>query len=105
VIVIEPGPIRTEFTASANTALERTDAGPYAAYHAAIAKADAETDESFIAGKPEHVARAIERALDAGRPRPRYRVTPVAHVLPKLRGALGDRAFDAFLRTQIKAPS
>jgi hypothetical protein len=32
-------------------------------------------------------------------------VTPVAHVLPKLRGALGDRGFDAFLRTQIKAPS
>jgi NAD(P)-dependent dehydrogenase (short-subunit alcohol dehydrogenase family) len=105
VIVIEPGPIRTEFTASANTALERTDAGPYAAYHAAVAKADAETDESFIADRPERVARAIERALDAGRPRPRYRVTPVAHVLPKLRGALGDRAFDAFLRTQIKAPS
>ena len=105
VIVIEPGPIRTEFTASANTALEQTDAGPYAAYHAAVAKADAETDESFIAGRPEHVARAIERALDAGRPRPRYRVTPVAHVLPKLRGALGDRGFDAFLRTQIKAPS
>ena len=105
VIVIEPGPIRTEFTASANTALEQVDAGPYAAYHAAVAKADGETDESFIAGKPEHVARAIERALDAGRPRPRYRVTPVAHVLPKLRGALGDRGFDAFLRTQIKAPS
>ena len=105
VIVIEPGPIRTEFTASANTALEQTDAGPYAAYHAAVAKADADTDESFIAGRPEHVARAIERALDAGRPRPRYRVTPVAHVLPKLRGALGDRGFDALLRTQIKAPS
>jgi NAD(P)-dependent dehydrogenase (short-subunit alcohol dehydrogenase family) len=105
VIVIEPGPIRTEFTTSANTALEQADAGPYAAYHAAVAKADAEADESFIAGKPEHVARTIERALDAGRPRPRYRVTPVARVLPKLRGVLGDRGFDALLRTQIKAPS
>jgi NAD(P)-dependent dehydrogenase (short-subunit alcohol dehydrogenase family) len=104
VIVIEPGPIRTEFTASANTALEQADAGPYASYHAAVAKADAETDESFMAGKPAQVAHAIERALNAGKPRTRYRVTPVAHLLPKLRGALGDRAFDAFLRTQIKAP-
>ncbi len=105
VIVIEPGPIRTEFTASANTALEQTDGGPYADYHAAVAKADAETDESFLAGKPEQVARAIGHALTTGRPRPRYRVTPIAHVLPRLRGVLGDRAFDAFLRTQIKAPS
>jgi NAD(P)-dependent dehydrogenase (short-subunit alcohol dehydrogenase family) len=105
VVVIEPGPIRTEFTASANTALERAGTGPYAAFHAAIAKADAETDDSFIAGTPEQVARTIERALDAGRPRPRYRVTLVAHVLPKIRGVLGDRAFDAFLRTQIEAPS
>ncbi len=31
-------------------------------------EADAETDESFIAGKPEHAARAIERALTAGKP-------------------------------------
>ncbi len=105
VVVIEPGPIRTEFTASANTALESTGAGPYSDYHAAIAKADAETDESFLAGKPEHVARAIERAITTGRPRPRYRVTPISRVLPKLRGVLGDRAFDAFLRTQIRAPS
>jgi NAD(P)-dependent dehydrogenase (short-subunit alcohol dehydrogenase family) len=104
VIVIEPGPVRTEFTATANTALEQADAGPYAAYHAAVAKADAETDESFVAGTPDRVARAIEHALTADKPRPRYRVTPIAHVLPKLRGVLGDRGFDALLRTQIKAP-
>jgi NAD(P)-dependent dehydrogenase (short-subunit alcohol dehydrogenase family) len=105
VVVIEPGPIRTEFTASANSALDQAGAGPYSAYHAAVAKADAETDGSFLAGKPEQVARTIEHAISAGRPRPRYRVTPIAHVLPKLRGVLGDRGFDALLRTQVKAPS
>jgi NAD(P)-dependent dehydrogenase (short-subunit alcohol dehydrogenase family) len=105
VIVIEPGPIRTEFTSSANAALAQAEPGPYADYHGAVAKADAETDESFIAGKPEHVARAIERALTVRRPRPRYRVTPIARVLPKVRGLLGDRGFDALLRTQIKAPA
>ncbi len=104
VIVIEPGPIRTAFTATANAALADGAEGPYASYHAAVARADAETDESFIAGKPEQVAAAIERAITAARPRPRYRVTPISRVLPAVRATVGDRGFDAFLRTQIKPP-
>jgi hypothetical protein len=32
-------------------------------------------------------------------------VTPIARVLPKVRGLLGDQGFDALLRTQIKAPT
>ena len=106
VILIEPGPIRTEFTATANAGLAKTaaDGGPYAGVHAAVAKADAETDDSFLAGDPEQVAKAIERALSAGRPRPRYPVTAISHVWPKVRRLLGDRGFDAFLRTQIKPP-
>jgi NAD(P)-dependent dehydrogenase (short-subunit alcohol dehydrogenase family) len=104
VIVVEPGPIRSAFTATANTALERHDGGPYADYHAAVAKADAETDESFLAGDPERVARVIGRALRSPRPRPRYKVMPVSRLLPRVRGVLGDRGFDAFLRTQIKPP-
>jgi NAD(P)-dependent dehydrogenase (short-subunit alcohol dehydrogenase family) len=105
VIVIEPGPIRSSFTATANAAIPADDDGPYGAYHAAVAKGDAETDESFLAGSPEQVAKTIERAITADRPRPRYRVTPIARVLPALRGTLGDRGFDAFLRTQIKPPA
>lgn len=104
VIVIEPGPIRTEFTATAIASLPAASAGVYADYHAAVAKGDAETDESFIAGDAGDVASAIERALTARRPRARYRVKPIAWALPKLRALLGDRGFDAFLRTQIKPP-
>ncbi|HZS22777.1 MAG TPA: hypothetical protein VFA63_17550, partial [Pseudonocardiaceae bacterium] len=105
VVVIEPGPIKSAFTETANAGLDPSGAdGPYAEYHAAVAKGDAETDESFLAGAPEDVARTIERALTAARPRPRYRVTAIARVLPVIRGALGDRGFDAFLRTQIKPP-
>ncbi len=104
VVVIEPGPIKTAFTSTANAAIPLTGEGPYGAYHAAVAKADAETDESFLAGQPEQVAKTIERAITASRPRPRYRVTPIARVLPVLRGTLGGRGFDAFLRTQIKPP-
>jgi NAD(P)-dependent dehydrogenase (short-subunit alcohol dehydrogenase family) len=107
VVLVEPGPIRSAFTATANSALGQRDGGEdvYAAYHAAVAKADAETDESFLAGKPEQVAQTIERAITAARPRARYKVTPIARVLPALRGVLGDRGFDAFLRTQIKPPA
>jgi short-subunit dehydrogenase len=104
VIVIEPGPIRSAFTETANAALAETGDGPYAGYHEAVAKADAETDESFMAGTPERVARTITRALTADHPRARYRVTAVARVLPAVRGVLGGRGFDAFLRTQIKPP-
>jgi NAD(P)-dependent dehydrogenase (short-subunit alcohol dehydrogenase family) len=105
VIVIEPGPIKTNFTSTANAGLGADGGGPYAEYHAAVAKADAETDESFIAGSAEQVARTIERALSASRPRPRYRVTAIARVLPAVRGTLTDRGFDGFLRTQVKPPS
>jgi short-subunit dehydrogenase len=104
VVLIEPGPIRTEFTGTANHALGELDAGPYGDFHAAVAKGDAETDESFIAGKPQDVASAIERAITAGSPRARYRVTVIARVLPVVRGTLGDRAFDALLRRQLRPP-
>jgi NAD(P)-dependent dehydrogenase (short-subunit alcohol dehydrogenase family) len=105
VVVIEPGPIKTAFTETANAALQSDGPpGPYAEYHEAVAKGDAETDESFLAGAPEDVAKAIEKALTAARPRPRYRVTAISRILPVLRGGMGDRGFDAFLRTQVKPP-
>ena len=79
--------------------------GAYAEYHSAVAKADAEADQSkLLAGDPEDVARAIERALRSSRPRPLYRVTIPSRLLPAIRGVLPDRAFDAFLRTQAPPP-
>jgi NAD(P)-dependent dehydrogenase (short-subunit alcohol dehydrogenase family) len=104
VSLIEPGPIRSGFTARANDGMPPLGDLPYGEYQAAVAKADAETDESFLAGDPEAVARAIERALSARRPRPRYRVTFVSRLLPALRGLLPDRGWDAFLRTQAPPP-
>lgn len=105
VVVIEPGPIRSGFTTTANAGMPDAGAGgAYAAYHEAVAKGDAEADESRLAGTPEQVARAIERAITSAHPRPRYRVTPIARVLPVLRRTLRDRGFDAFLRTQAPPP-
>jgi NAD(P)-dependent dehydrogenase (short-subunit alcohol dehydrogenase family) len=104
VVVIEPGPIRTNFTATANAGLPDAG-GVYAGYHAAVAKADAEADQSrLLAGDAKDVARTVERAIAARNPRTRYRVTLPARLLPALRRALPDRAFDAFLRTQAPPP-
>jgi NAD(P)-dependent dehydrogenase (short-subunit alcohol dehydrogenase family) len=104
VVIVEPGPIRTEFTATANAGLPDGD-GAYADYHAAVARADAEADQStLLAGDPEDVARVVERAIAARRPRTRYRVTIPARLLPTIRRLLSDRAFDAFLRTQAPPP-
>jgi hypothetical protein len=79
--------------------------GPYGAFHEAVSKGERETDDSRLAAEPEAVARAIERAISARRPRPRYRVTSVARLLPALHGALPDRAFDRFLKTMTPPPS
>ena len=103
VVLIEPGPIRTQFTTTANTSFPQ-DAPAYADFHAAVAKADAEADASSLAGDAEDVAKAIRRAIEAGRPRALYRVTFVARLLPALRGLLPERGWDAFLRTQAPAP-
>jgi NAD(P)-dependent dehydrogenase (short-subunit alcohol dehydrogenase family) len=104
VVIVEPGPIRTRFTETANASLPDAG-GAYADYHAAVAKADAEADQSkLLAGDPEDVARAVERAITARRPRTRYRVTVPSRLLPSMRRVLSDRAFDAFLRTQAPPP-
>jgi NAD(P)-dependent dehydrogenase (short-subunit alcohol dehydrogenase family) len=101
-VLIEPGPIRTAFTETASPA--SADRGPYSEFLAAVAKADAETDASALAGDASDVAKAVERALRSRRPKPRYKVTLVARLLPALQGLLPDRAWDAFLRTQATPP-
>jgi short-subunit dehydrogenase len=104
VAIVEPGPIRTHFTETANSKIPDAG-GAYGEYHAAVAKADAEADRSrFLAGDAEDVAATVEKAIAARNPRTRYRVTVPARLLPTLRRALSDRAFDAFLRTQAKPP-
>lgn len=110
VIVIEPGPIRTRF---ADTAIDSIQPGgaadsPYAAFNAMLAqkvRAAYEGPLGRLAAGPEAVARTIEKALNARRPRSRYPVTAAARVLLGLRRWLPDRAFDAFLRTQFPPPA
>jgi NAD(P)-dependent dehydrogenase (short-subunit alcohol dehydrogenase family) len=113
VVVIEPGPIKTEFgntaIANVNTVTKNGSAtgSPYAAFNAAVAGKIHEAFEGWMAiaaGAPEDVGRAIERAISASRPRTRYPITAAARTMMFLRRWLPDRQFDAFLRTQFPPP-
>jgi len=109
VVVIEPGAIRTEF---GHTAIDKIDASapsesPYATFREALK----EQIRSFydgpmkvLAAEPDAVARVIERAITAKRPRSRYVITAGAHALIGLRRWLPDRGWDAAMRTMLPTP-
>ena len=110
VVVIEPGLIKTGFADVAATSIATEEAGaddPYRDFNAAVAAATRGAYEGPLArlgGGPETVARAIERALRARRPRTRYKVTPSAHLALFQRRLMSDRAWDAVMRSQFPAP-
>lgn len=109
VVVIEPGAIATHWvdTAVAGLASRRAPEGPYAALDGAVAQRMRAAHRGLLglaAGSPEAVARAIEAALGARRPRTRY-VVPAASRLFVLAGRwLPDRLWDAFLRRLYPSP-
>ncbi len=110
VVVIEPGLIRTAFSETAVGGMTAALAkpGPYEAFNLAVARTTKEAYEkgmlSHLAGGPEDVARTIERALRARRPKARYPVTASAHAMLLQRALMPDWAWDVFLRTQFPQP-
>lgn len=110
VVVIQPGLITTNFEQTAVGSLEQTSGdaeGPYDAFNAAVAKATAEAYNGPMAkfgGGPDAVAKKIETALTAGKPKPRYKVTISATVVMGQRSLLSDRLWDRFLATQFPRP-
>jgi NAD(P)-dependent dehydrogenase (short-subunit alcohol dehydrogenase family) len=122
VILIEPGLIRTAFgeTAAGGVAEaspgERSGdeasgrgSGDYAQFNAHVARATESVYEKGspvgrLGGPPEAVAKVIEKALGARRPRARYTVTPSAKLLIGQRALLPDRGWDAVMRSQFPQP-
>jgi NAD(P)-dependent dehydrogenase (short-subunit alcohol dehydrogenase family) len=105
VVLVEPGLIRTGFGAIATSGLERSAAGPYAE---AQRTADALTRQAYQgrnAAGPEAVAAVIRRAVETGRPAPRYLVTPAARVMVHARRLGGGRFWDVAMRRTFRLPS
>lgn len=108
VVIIQPGLIRTEFGETAADRTAQGGDGPYAAFNQRVAQATREVYErgplGRLGGGPETVARAVQRAITAKRPKTRYRVTPSAHLLVGQRALMTDRMWDAMLRSQFPRP-
>jgi NAD(P)-dependent dehydrogenase (short-subunit alcohol dehydrogenase family) len=98
VIVIQPGFIKTEFIAAADRASEAfsRDQGVYVdRWRRLEAKVDRLRN---WAAPPDVIARLIERAATARRPKPRYSGPGHAHFLLLVRWLLPDRWFDRVFR-------
>ena len=95
VTLIEPGPVRTGFNERAATALDRYDDSAYAEQYRAF------ENYSPDAAEPEAVADRIVTALDADRPRARYRVSARARWLPRLDAVLPTRLSDRIVRAGL----
>lgn len=109
VVLIEPGLITTEFASAASTSLDEgiADDGPYAEFNRHVGKMTVGAYEGPLAklgGGPDAVAKVIEKALNAKRPKPRYTVTPSAKLTIAQRRMVTDRAWDRIMRTQYPSP-
>lgn len=109
VVVIEPGPIKTEF---GDTAIKRVAAlgGPESPYKEFLTVLQRQIRDAYegpmgrLAADADAVAKAIETAITASRPKTRYVITMAAHVMMGLRRWVGDRGWDAVMRTQFPTP-
>ena len=107
VVIIEPGLITTNFDQTAVGSMDLEAAGPYAEFNRTVASA---TEDIYkgpmkrLGGPPEAVAKVIEKALTARRPRTRYTVTPSATMSIVGRRMVSDRMWDTAMRTSFKQP-
>jgi NAD(P)-dependent dehydrogenase (short-subunit alcohol dehydrogenase family) len=106
VSIIEPGLIKTNFAEAAVGSIEQEE-GPYASFNTAVAASTAGAYEGplgKLGGGPDAVAKAIERAISARRPRTRYPVTLSARLLLTQHAVLPDRAWDAMVSASFPRP-
>jgi len=109
VVIIEPGLIVTNFGEAAAGSLDAApeDDSPYVDFNRHVAEATAGVYKGPMAklgGGPEVVAATIAKALGAKRPKPRYAVTPSAHLLLAQRKVTPDRVWDLMMRSQFPTP-
>jgi NADP-dependent 3-hydroxy acid dehydrogenase YdfG len=106
VSIIEPGLIKTQFAETAVGSVSHEE-GPYAEFNTAVSAATAGAYEGAfgkLGGGPDAVAKAIEKAITARRPRSRYPVTLSARVFMTQRALLPDRAWDRVVGTSFPRP-
>jgi len=100
VVLIRPGFIRTEFIAAADqaSAAPMENAGPYAPYLAGYQRGHERL--RLVAGTGDDVARLVERALTATRPRSHYAAPAHAKLFLFLKWLLPTCVIDCLVRLQ-----
>jgi len=99
VVLIEPGPIRTEWNEIArDSLLERSGDGPYAEWAHKAHDVMERFDEPSRASTPEEVADKIVKAATVSRPAARYPVGKGAGTILRARKLLPDGAFDVIVK-------
>lgn len=109
VVCVEPGLITTKFgDAAVGSLAEGAETeGPYAEFNAQVGRATAGVFKGpmrRLGGGPEVVARTIERAISAKRPRTRYKVTASAKLAIAQRRLVSDRLWDRAMAMQFRRP-
>lgn len=108
VVLIEPGLIVTDFAKTAVASVDNvTDHGPYTHFNKVVGAATTNAYRGPMAklgGGPESVARVIEKAIDARRPRARYTVTASAKLAIAQRRVTPDRLWDLGMRSTFPVP-
>ena len=98
VVLVRPGFILAGFVDAANEASASVieNAGPYAPYVANFRSAYLRAHK--IAGRPDDIARLVEKALAARHPAPRYAAPVHAKILLFVKWLLPARAIDCLVR-------
>src|SRR6185312_532930 len=98
VVIVEPGPIRTEWNTIARDGLVASSAGTAYERQAEGVRARMESgDQPSLSSGPDVVAKKIVKAATARRPRSRYPVGRGAGSVVTARRLLPDRAMDAVI--------
>ena len=105
VVVVEAGPVSTQFTARARAGVARmlSSPGPYSPFYP---NAERAMEGDFQAGslRPESVARLILDAIESPNPKTRYRIGRMAKIFIPLRRVLSDRSIDRRMKKVLRLP-
>jgi NAD(P)-dependent dehydrogenase (short-subunit alcohol dehydrogenase family) len=103
VVIIEPGPIITEWnTISRDSLVETSRGGAYEERAGRVSQTMERGDTGWAGTQPVVVARKILKAATTSHPRARYPVGRGAGSIVLARRLMPDRAFDALISTMYK---
>ena len=103
VVIIEPGPIRTEWGEISRQGLAETSrGGAYEHQAEQVGRMLARADGRMLGGSPDAVARKVVRAVLSNTPRARYPVGRGAGTIVRARKLLPDAAFDYLVKARLR---